>query len=842
MRKILVLALLIIANVGIKSAEVRVNDIIGDWIYVPNKGMVMAGDIVMNISATSISQSLYSKKNQSKNDMFYGSYYLSSEPAESWDKDMVGKSQSGSYLVRSSNNRMVQSEVSFDSDGMLVVAPFNEKNGWTMRFRRMSDKEKEEIKRGKVSDEMGLVNGYVNIKNKEKALPLLEIKKPGSLFLQVEDFAKKYNGQEMEIVRIGGPIDAYDLLTISMFDNYFPNIRALDLSSAWFVTDSIAYHSHEYPNCGHEFFSEVKGLHMVKDFRNSGNNIICKEYKNASYNACYNRSGWLVEEKKDTLYRHLCTTIDDCVSEFAFHKLWWLERIILPMSTKEIHSHAFYYCLHLEEVVIPPSVERISPYAFVGMPALTKVRVSEDSPLVDILETDLGTENSKIFLKYNPKLKIEKYSCNKPDVTFTITGRMKAGTPLMLVSDYTNHKLIKKLSSTDGNFSFKVTVPQYSIIGFNNLSKVVIAEGGDVYIDLLKDSVSGTPLNDKLNEYNKSLTMAEKELRKAISMLDRYANKDIAASLQLGVDDARKKLYSYISRYYLSNYNNCISAYLLARYYKDMPYILNKMLFMVGAPSLTTNQLLRNEWSWLREASRRVYIDYNAYSDTRFMTTLTNVKAGELNTLQTNEKWEVCERLKIEGKLNATDIRWLRTMCRKNKLKALDLSDADIVDEKGLKTACMPDSSFAFNCSLRYIALPKNTKVIGRGCFYDSNGLEYVKIYDDVQTIEAGAFANASNLHDFTLPANLEKIGARAFWQCSNIRNMVLPKNVKEIGRNAFGLCRNLLGLHIPAATEKIGKGITDESLNVSVSMDAANKNYKVISNVIVACNEEVRE
>ena len=81
---------------------------------------------------------------------------------------------------------------------------------------------------------------------------------------------------------------------------------------------------------------------------------------------------------------------------------------------------------------------------------------------------------------------------------------------------------------------------------------------------------------------------------------------------------------------------------------------------------------------------------------------------------------------------------------------------AYIVDEKGQPSAYMPDSSFAFNHGLKYIALPKSIKVIGRMCFYDSNGLEYIKMYDNVGTIESEAFANAVSLLDFTLPANLD--------------------------------------------------------------------------------------
>ena len=71
---------------------------------------------------------------------------------------------------------------------------------------------------------------------------------------------------------------------------------------------------------------------------------------------------------------------------------------------------------------------------------------------------------------------------------------------------------------------------------------------------------------------------------------------------------------------------------------------------------------------------------------------------------------------------------------------------------------------------------------------------------------------------------------------------MILPNKVKEIGKNAFAYCLNLRQLHIPTSTKRIGESITWQSLNVAISIDAANKDYKVISNVIVALNDAARE
>ena len=174
-------------------------------------------------------------------------------------------------------------------------------------------------------------------------------------------------------------------------------------------------------------------------------------------------------------------------------------------------------------------------------------------------------------------------------------------------------------------------------------------------------------------------------------------------------------------------------------------------------------------------------------------------------------------------------------------LNALDLSDAYIVDNQGKTSTYMPDSAFANISYLKYIALPKNITVIGKNCF-SNNFLDGIKIYDNVHTIKSEAFASSICLYDIKMPSNLERIGYQAFAACRKLRDVILPNKVKEIGKNAFAYCLNLRQLHIPTSTKRIGESITWQSLNVAISIDAANKDYKVISNVIVALNDAARE
>lgn len=56
------MTLFMLIGMNLNAKNVNIKDIIGDWILVPNKGMVMAGDIIMNISEVSISQKLHNDK------------------------------------------------------------------------------------------------------------------------------------------------------------------------------------------------------------------------------------------------------------------------------------------------------------------------------------------------------------------------------------------------------------------------------------------------------------------------------------------------------------------------------------------------------------------------------------------------------------------------------------------------------------------------------------------------------------------------------------------------------------------------------------------------------------
>ena len=846
------MTLFMLIGLNINADNVDIKDIIGNWKFVRNEGMVMVGDIVMNISANTISQTMYFEKNGSKTEMFNAIYYLSDAPDTSWNNGKVGKVQSGSYMVRNSNGGISQVKISFNSEGLLVVEPYGTENGMTMQFRKMTDEETFRTNQYYLDEGMNYMKGFITIFNKEQDNPLLVIEEHGDLFSQISCLIAQYDTKNMTALRIGGPLNGIDLSLLRTFTDdkeYFPKLNTLDLSMAWFVTDSVPYQAHDFRNCGHRYFDNVHGLHMQKNLKTDTiGGVFCLDI-DTTINVCYDIYGWLLEMEKDSAYAHLCTTIDDCISELSFNEIPWLEHIILPHSTKEIHWQAFAFCPNLKEITIPASVTSIGDAAFAGDSALMVVRVAEDSKILNKLIEDLNSKEPNIFYGHNPNLKIETYSTQKPNVTFNIRGKKYNSKRIIRVYDHYSGKHLKTLQPDTQDFSFEVTVPQYSLISFGDRNNSVIAEGGDVYIDLVNDSISGTPLNDKLHRYKKILEQKEDEVRVAKSLLESLVCEDSVHVFKARVDTACVNFNRSLFDIFVSNYANTISAYMLYRYYGNLPIAMGRSLLLISNPEFAAIPLLRTEWEMTKESSRTVDLDFYGCSDPKFMTYLKNVNAGSLRTLMDDDKWKDVSRLRIEGPINVSDIRWLNSMCKSGlkingkpcRLRALDLSDAYIVDEQGNVSTYMPDSAFADISFLNYIALPKNITVIGNRCFY-KNRIRFIKMYDKVHTIKKEAFSHSLSLFDVELPASLECIGEDAFLQCRNLRKMILPDKVKEIGDGAFRCCMNLLKLHIPACTKLIGRRITAASENVTITVDKANKDYKEISNVIIACTDEARK
>ena len=184
-------------------------------------------------------------------------------------------------------------------------------------------------------------------------------------------------------------------------------------------------------------------------------------------------------------------------------------------------------------------------------------------------------------------------------------------------------------------------------------------------------------------------------------------------------------------------------------------------------------------------------------ADDGLLTTQVTIKLDEAGTLpdkiSANEK-NLITNLKIVGKINGTDLKFIREMAgcdydgkeTDGKLSILDLSDAKIV-EGGSAYYSDRDDGFIYT---------SNDK-LGDFAFYGCSGLTSLTLPSSVTEIGEHAFLNCRGLTNFTIPSGVTKIGGAAFFCCYGLISLTLPSSVTAIGSEAFKHCSGLTSIYV---------------------------------------------
>ena len=192
-------------------------------------------------------------------------------------------------------------------------------------------------------------------------------------------------------------------------------------------------------------------------------------------------------------------------------------------------------------------------------------------------------------------------------------------------------------------------------------------------------------------------------------------------------------------------------------------------------------------------------------ADDGLITRQITLKLDEAGTLPTKiavSRKNLITNLKIVGKINGTDLKFIREMAGRDfnwkktdgKLSILDLSEAKIV-AGGDAYAWYGDNEYTSNDKL------------GNYVFYGCSGLTSLTIPSGVTSIGYGAFAGCSGLTSLTIPSSVTEIGESAFNGCSGLTNLTIPSSVTKIGYYAFRDCSGLTSLTIPSSVTSIGIG-----------------------------------
>ena len=208
------------------------------------------------------------------------------------------------------------------------------------------------------------------------------------------------------------------------------------------------------------------------------------------------------------------------------------------------------------------------------------------------------------------------------------------------------------------------------------------------------------------------------------------------------------------------------------------------------------------------------------------LTTQVTIKLDEAGTLpykiSANEK-NLITNLKIVGKINGTDLKFIREMAGRDfnggktdgKLSILDLSEAKIVaggdayvrygDNYYTSNDKLGDWAF-YGCSgLTSLTIPSGVTSIGDKAFRGCSKLTSLTIPSGVTSIGDWAFSGCSGLTSLTIPSSVTSIGNYAFYGCSGLTSLTLPSGVTSIGNYTFYGCRGLTSLTLPSSVTSIG-------------------------------------
>ena len=207
-------------------------------------------------------------------------------------------------------------------------------------------------------------------------------------------------------------------------------------------------------------------------------------------------------------------------------------------------------------------------------------------------------------------------------------------------------------------------------------------------------------------------------------------------------------------------------------------------------------------------------------------------EAGTLPDKISESQKNLITNLKIVGKINGTDLKFIREMAGRDyyrektdgKLSILDLSEAKIV-AGGDAYARFSENYYTSNDKL------------GDYAFYGCSGLTSLTIPSGVTKIGCYALSSCIGLTSLTLPSSVTEIGEHAFLNCRGLTNFTIPSGVTKIGAGAFFCCYGLISLTIPSSVTAIGSGAFNGCSGLTSIYAYMEKLPETGSNLFLGCD-----
>lgn len=597
----------------------------------------------------------------------------------------------------------------------------------------------------------------------------------------------------MTTMKVCGPMNGADISAIHSLmgeDTKYPNIKVLDLSRAWIITDSVIYNAYA-SDMDHKYFANLKGERKILPAKDVFGNIPGLENVEGGFEVLRDRWGYAVEVERDKIYISLSATVEDNITREMFANLPYIEKLILPITTTFVAQDATSNCPNLREIV----------------------RSEKPFPA-------------------------NQASDDVPRVNFTVHAKVHQSKYPERLTDFTWAGEIAKVMAENGEFTVSCTAPEHALISINTLSTVFIAEEGAHYeIDMTKSTITGSPLTDRLQSYIKVMDKKLWDINEIKNDLSHELNTDSITALKERIFKMQHEFETMFVTACKENEANTIPANLLEIYYEKInPALVQGMLALMNERNAFDNST-RFPWGFLKERARIDDVDWHEFADTARMVRIDVAKSGTLRSLKTDDEWKNISRIYLTGTINRADVLWLRELSRHNsfqktaRLVAIDMGETQL--------EIIPDSAFSYT-NISYIRLPRTLKEVSSMAFYDSR-IAYIDMPEGLKRINAKAFSNCDGLKHVVIPDSVTYLGDGAFRQCRKLRTIHLPESLDSVGYTPFTRCLNLRHLHFPASVRHIASNRFPECPSLTITIDPANENYAAFEDVIMGKSERAR-
>ena len=454
----------------------------------------------------------------------------------------------------------------------------------------------------------------------------------------------------------------------------------------------------------------------------------------------------------------------DKIGKYAFSSCNSLKSLTLPKDITSIGEAAFWGCSGLTSITIPSSVTSISAFAFNGCSSLTSIELPNSLTTIDEAAFRECTSLTSVTLTSNlTSIEIHAFiGCSQlKEVRYNVLDDLATYIQ-------TDHPEI--VVDYDSNCDFKYYQNNKEITSLK-IPAGITSIGKNVF-----------------QKYNgiQSLTFSP-----ALTSI---------SDLQFSCDFSNLKSVSV-------GWQDPIAA---GNFFKNAD-MRKSTLYVPQGTELP--YAIADVWAGFGNI-----IEYNNQP------TITLEQPGTLPQKISDFDKNLITHLKIKGKINGTDIKFIREMAgvsvmgkeTDGELAYLDLSEAQIVsggdcyyqdysDNKHYTSDDEIGVGFFSKCKgLKAITLPGKVKSVGESAFQECSSLETLNLPSGITSIGNYAFLECENLKSVTLPSGLISIGDRAFYGCISLTSLDLPSSLTTVGELALAGCPQLTSLTLHSGLTNI--------------------------------------